>query len=139
MTPARQRALMFTMIGLGLLIVGFFGLRTFHAFREFRGHRPPPFSQVENMQAAETDVELIRDWMTIGFVSHTYRTPPRLLYDVLDISPKGNEKKSLKELNDEYFPDQPDYVITTIKDAIQASLPPPTAPPAPTVVPTVMP
>ncbi len=132
MTPFRQRVLVTTLIIFGVVIVGFFGLRTFHAFREFRGHRPPhPF---EN-RPAETDVELIRDWMTIGSLSHTYRTPPRLLYDALGIPPNGNEHKSLKQLNDEYFPDQPGHVLETVKAAIQGSLPPPTADPPATPVP----
>jgi hypothetical protein len=101
-------------------------LRTFHAFREFRGHRPPgpPFGDKQ----AETDVELIRDWMTIGFISHMYHTHPRMLYETLGIPPDGNEEKSLKQLNDEYFPDQANYVLTTVKAAIHASLPP--TPPA---------
>lgn len=138
MNPAKQRMLVFLLIGLGLLIVGFFGLRTFHAFREFGGHRPPPpFAGPEDGKPAETDVELIRDWMTIGFIAHTYHTPPRALYDALGIPPKGNEKKSLKQLNDEFFPDEPDHVITVVKAAVQASLPPPTVVPADTVVPPV--
>jgi predicted short-subunit dehydrogenase-like oxidoreductase (DUF2520 family) len=135
MTPSRQRALVIALIGIGLLVVGFFGLRTFRSFRDFHGHRPPPFAPAAADQNLETDVELIRDWMTIGFVSHTYRTPPRLLYDALGIPPKDNEKKSLKELNDEFFPDQPDHVLTVVKAAVQASLPSPTAIPADTVIP----
>lgn len=123
MTPAKQRALVTGLIVLGVLIVGFFGLRTLRAFREFRGHRPPPFAP-EGDQQAQTDVELIRDWMTIGFVSHSYRTSPKLLYEALGISPKGNEEKSLKQLNEEYFPDKPGYVLETVKATIQASLPP---------------
>ena len=129
MTPSRQRTLVFVLIGLGILIVGFFGLRTFHAFREFRGHRQPgpPFGD----KHAETNVELIRDWMTIGSLSRIYDVPHRLLYDALGIPPNGNEKKSLKQLNDEYFPDRPGYVLTTVKAAIQANLPPGTATPTP--------
>jgi hypothetical protein len=127
MTPSQQRILTIGLVTLGVLIVGFFGLRTFHAFREFRGHRPPgpPFGD----KHAETDVELIRDWMTIGSLSRMYDMPHRLLYDALGIPPNGNEKKSLKQLNDEYFPDQPGFVLETVKAAIQANLPPPTATP----------
>lgn len=136
MTPSQQRILTISLITLGVLIVGFFGLRTFHAFREFRGHRPPgpPFGDKQ----AETNVELIRDWMTIGSISHMYKMPPRLLYDALGIPPNGNEKKSLKQLNDEYFPDKPGSVLTTVKAAIQANLPP-TAVPLATTIPTAAP
>ena len=136
MTPFKQRILVTTLIIFGALTIGFFGLRTLHAFREFRGHRPPgpPFGG----QQAETDVELIRDWMTIGFLSNTYHTPHGLLYKALGISPKGNEDKSLKQLNDEFFPDEPGYVLTTVKAAIQANLPSaavPLATTSPTAVP----
>lgn len=131
MTSTRQRALVIILIGLGVLIVGFFGLRTFRAFREFGGHRPPhrPF---EN-RPAETNVELIRDWMTIGFISRSYRLPPKMLYDAINIPPNGNEHKSLKQLNDQYFPDKTDYVLTTVKATIKADLPP--APPATAIPP----
>lgn len=133
MTPKKQRALIVLLIVMGALIVGFFGWRTLHAFRDFRGHRPPPpFAQSEN-QAVETDVELIRDWMTIGFISHSYHTHPRMLYDALNIPPKGNEDKSLQQLNDEFYPDQPGYVLETVKSVIRSSMPPgtPSASPAP--------
>jgi hypothetical protein len=134
MTPFRQRVLVTVLIGLGLLIVGFFGYRTIHALREFRNHRPPPQFPSENQQP-ETDVELIRDWMTIGFISHMYRVHPRLLYEALDIRPNENEEKSLKQLNDEYFPDQPGHVMQIVKATIQANLPPPAPPSADTAVP----
>jgi len=134
MTPPRQRALITGLIVIGIVIVGFFGWRTFHAFREFRGHRPPPFPP-KGAASSETDVELIRDWMTIGFLSKTYRTPPDLLYKALGIRPNGNERKSLKQLNDEYFPEAPGYVLKTVKAEIQAWLSPPTEIPAPTKIP----
>ena len=134
MTSTRQRALVIILIGLGVLIVGFFGLRTVRAFREFGGHHPPhrPFDN----RPAETDVTLIRDWMTIGFISHSYQMPPRLLYEALQIAPNGNEHKSLKQLNDEYFPDQPGYVLKTVKAVLQANLPP--TPPSKAIPPTTL-
>jgi hypothetical protein len=138
MTPSRQRVLVLGLILIGVLFVGFFGLRFFHAFREFRGHRPHPFPP-PGAEPAETDVSLIRDWMTIGFVSHTYRTPPDLLYKALNIRPNDNEKKSLKQLNDEFFPDKPGYVLESVKAAILASQSPPTAIPPATPLPTVAP
>lgn len=138
MTPSRQRTLVLGIILIGVLFVGFFGLRFFRAFREFRGHRPPPFPPAD-AQPAETDVELIRDWMTISFISHTYRTPPNLLYKALDIPPRGNEEKSLQQLNDEYFPNQPGYVLATVKETILANQPIPTASPLDTAIPTAVP
>jgi len=120
MTTSKQRFLIAGLIIIGVVFVGFFGLRFLRVFKEFRGHRPPPFEPA-SADAPETDVELIREWMTIGFISHTYRTPPNLLYKALGISPKDNEEKSLEQLNEEYFPDTPGYVIATVKAAILAN------------------
>ena len=145
MTPSRQRALVIGVIVSGVLIVGFFGWRTLHAFRDFRGHLPPPpFVPAEN-QAVETDVELIRDWMTIPFISRMYQVSPRALFDAVGISPMGNGEKNLAQLNAEYFPNQPGMVLEVVKAAVQANQPPPTpvspatASPTPMSVPAVAP
>lgn len=130
MTPSRQRTLVLILIGLGLLTIGFFGIRTVSAFRQFRGHRPPhpPF---ENQQPA-TDVQLIRDWMTIPFIGKMYHVPPPLIFDALDIPMNGNEEKSLEQLNEEYFPKEEKFVEKTVKEVVSQNLPPlvPTPPTA---------
>lgn len=122
MTPSRQRALITGLIILGMVVVGFFGLRTLHAFREFREHRPPPPSAPDAAQI-ETDVELIRDWMTIPYISRTYHAPEKKLYEALEIPRKGNDEKSLAQLNEQYFPQTPGIVMEMIKAAVQANLP----------------
>jgi len=142
MTPAKQRLLVASLLLFGVAIISFFGMRVFHAFRKFDGHRPPKFPH--GSEHTETDVALIRDWMTIGYISHTYHMPPDLLYRTLNIRPNGNEDKSLKKLNDEFFPDKPNFVIETVKATIQANLPPTaippaTAAPAPTTIPPATP
>ena len=111
-----------------MVIVGFFGWRTLHAFREFRGHRPPPPSAPDAAQV-ETDEELIRDWMTIPYISRTYRVPAKKLYEALEISRKGNDEKSLAQLNEQYFPQAPGIVMEMIKAAVQVNLP--VTPPVP--------
>lgn len=132
MTPSQQRTLVTVLIGLGVLIVAFFGIRTVSAFKEFRGHRPPPpFDEKE----PETDVELIRDWMTIPFIGKMYHVPPPEIFDALDIPMKGNQDKSLKQLNEEYFPDVNGFVETKVKEAVLKNMPPPipTLPVTPTL------
>ena len=130
MTPIRQRRLILGLILIGFLIASFFGLRALFAFREFRRHGgPPPLAEaIENSpdEAAETDVELIRDWMTIPYIGRTYRVHPKILFDALGISPQENEEKSLLQLNEEFFPDQPGIVIELIKNVIKANQPAPT-------------
>lgn len=129
MTLGKQRALIIGLIALGILIAGFFGLRSFRAFREFRGHTPAPLLPAAENQQPETDVEPIRDWMTIPFISITYNLPHNLLYEALDIPPRGNEEKSLKQLNEEYFPENPGYVLQTVKDVIPSTTATPTGVP----------
>ncbi|HEY5730320.1 MAG TPA: hypothetical protein VIS72_09740 [Anaerolineales bacterium] len=127
MSPKTQRALILGLIFAGVLIAGFFGLRAVFALREFRRHAPPPLEVAFTEQIIETDVELIRDWMTIPYIARTYHIHPKILFDALGISPSGNEEKSLLQLNDEFFPDAPEIVIELIKAVIQANQPAPTA------------
>jgi len=134
----KQRAFVISLILIGLAIVGFFGLRTARAFREFRGHRPgppPPFAP----QHVETDVSLIRDWMTVPFIAKMYRVPAHLLFKAVDVPKHGNKEKSLKQLNDEYYPEADGIVLEKVKAAVLAELenqPQPTpTPPATPVTP----
>ena len=120
-TLPRQRALVLGLIIIGILFTAFFGMRAVHAFRKFNGHRPSPTGKVE------TDVELIRDWMTIPFISKMYQVPPEVIFDALKISQQKSHNKSLKILNKEYYPNQDGFVLSVIKETIladQASRPP---------------
>lgn len=125
---SKQRILFIALSILGVMLILFFGLRVFHAFKKFDGHRPQPLAK-----ALETDVEDIEDWMTIPFISHSYGVPPEILFDALKIDPKETHKKSLKQLNDEFYPDEDGYVLATVKATILSNQPPlpPTAPSAP--------
>lgn len=135
MTPAKQRFLILGLVVVGLLAVSFFGLRALHAFRKFNSQPPPPFPLAHNGEQAETDVELIRAWMTIPFIARTYQVPPPLLFEALDISPRGNDEKSLEQLNEEYFPEAPGLVLKLIKAAVRAHQSPPSDPAPWTAVP----
>ena len=134
MTRTRQRLLIFGLILLGLLVAGFFGLRSLRAVKVYDQYGPPPLLHAAT-QPIETDVELIRDWMTIPYISTTYNLPPNLLYKALNISPRGNEEKSLSQLNEEYFPESPGFVIELVRAAVRASLPSPTVPTHKTAIP----
>src|ERR1044071_2787427 len=116
----RQRNFVAGLIIIGLMIIGFFGLRTARAFRQFHGHRPPPPFEGEHI---ETDVSLIRDWMTIPFISRMYHVPPPVLFEALQIPEQGNKEKSLKQLNEQYFPQEAGVVLEKVKAAISANQP----------------
>ena len=115
----RQRNFVTGLIIIGLMIIIFFGLRTVRAFRQFHGHRPPP---PFTTKTAETDVDLIRDWMTIPFISNMYRVRPHILFEALDIPEQENREKSLKQLNEEYFPEGQGIVLEKVKVAILAAI-----------------
>ena len=141
MSPKVQRALVLGLIFAGVLLAAFFGLRAVFAFREFRRHGPPPLPPLEalNEQALETNVDLVRDWMTIPYIAKTYQVHPKVLFDALGISPRGNEEKSLAQLNEEFFPQSPGLAIELVKAVIRANLPVPTAIPPATPVPPATP
>ena len=127
-TRPGQRILVIGLIIIGILFTAFFGMRALHAFRKFNGHRPPPPNKIE------TDVELIRDWMTIPFISRMYQVPPEVFFEALNIPPQKDHDKSLKVLNEEYFSDQNGFVLSQVKETILAyqALRPPTVVSPPT-------
>jgi len=114
----KQSALVIGLIVFGILFTFFFGMRAFHAFKKFDGHRPPPPGKVE------TDVELIREWMTVSFIARMYRVPEKDIFEALNISPQQSHDKSLKDLNDDYYPDKDGFVMDTVKATILAHQPP---------------
>lgn len=107
------------LIILGLIFIIFFGLRTVRAFRQFREHRPPPPSAAEDV---ETDVNLIRDWMTIPFIAKMYHVKPHTLFEALEIPEQENREKSLRQLNEEYYPQAEGVVIEKVKTAVRAAI-----------------
>lgn len=126
----KQKILTFIFIMIGAVAMIFFGMRAMRSFMRMRGEgpfgKPPPANQ--------TDVRLIRDWMTVPYVARTYGVPPDALFKTLDISGRENRKKSLKEINDEFHPDQSGAVLAHIQAAIQAMQkqePPPPFPATP--------
>jgi len=118
---SKQRILFIALSILGVMLILFFGLRALRAFKKFDGHRPPRIAE-----ELQSDVNDIEDWMTIPFISHNYGVPPDIIFDALRIDPKENHKKSLKQLNDEFYPEQDGYVLETVRATILAHQPPPT-------------
>lgn len=130
-----KRALIVAFTVLGCLFILFFGLRAFHAFRKFGGPPPPPRQYDE----IETDVERIRDWMTIPFIARTYGVSEEILFGALGIPKEGNRRKSLEELDKLYFPQSIGLAEQLVKAAILAHQPPPEAVPPFTPVPPLTP
>jgi hypothetical protein len=118
MSRSKLRILTIGLIIIGIVSVGFFGLRTIRAIREFQKHPPPaPFAT----EQSTTDVSLIRDWMTVPFISKMYHVQQHILFDALEIPERGNKDKSLKQLNDEYYAQAEGIVLEKVKAAILAN------------------
>jgi hypothetical protein len=54
-----------------LVVAGLFGVRAVRRATYWRSHRDVP----------------IRPWMTVPYVAHSYRVPPRVLYEALGMRP----------------------------------------------------
>jgi hypothetical protein len=94
-TPSASRRLMLTiaLVMVGAALVGFFGLRAYHAFDRF---------QQSELTAGTTDVEAIRGWMTLPYIARAYGVPEDALFGALDIPKAGNERLSIKQLVAKY-------------------------------------
>jgi hypothetical protein len=114
---AKQRNLTIALIAFGLVLIAFFGMRAVHAYKRIQAERMVPEKPLTVM---ETDVELIRDWMTVPYIAKMYGVPDEVLFEVLEIPERGNRGKSLAELNLEYFPASSGIVSERVKAAILA-------------------
>jgi hypothetical protein len=68
-----------------LLVAGFTAYRAVHTVRRvvyWKAHRD----------------EAIQGWMTVGFVAHSYRVPPLVLYDALGLTDKPHDRRPLREI-----------------------------------------
>ena len=119
MKPSRLRVLALGIVLAGAIIVGLFGLRTLYVVREFRQHGQA------SVMSAETDVNQIRHWMTIPFIARMYHVSPDLLYEELGIPARGNQEKSLRQLNEQYFREAPGIVEQKIKAVLLENIAPP--------------
>lgn len=122
MTPSRVRALIFVLIFIGGVIVGFFGSRTVRTFRDLREPEPAVPPAAPEAEQAEANVGLIREWMTIPFIAKMYDVPANMLFEALGIPPNRNREKSLRRLNREYFPDMEGIVLEKVRAAVLAAL-----------------
>jgi len=92
-SPSRRLMLTIALVIVGAALVGFFGLRAYHAYDRFQGSA---------LTAGTTDVEAIRGWMTLPYIAHAYGVPEDALFGALGIPIAGNERSSVKQLVTRY-------------------------------------
>ena len=135
----KKRVFASALIFVGIVIILFSAFGAARAFRHMEEHGPfdgrPP-------AANQTDVSAIRDWMTIPYVAHMYDVPSEAIFKNLGIEKNDRTKKmSLAQLNEEYYPDQTDIVLSQVQALMQAFQLQEPAPPFPStpIIPSVAP
>ena len=109
--PSRwERLLTVGLIVLGLFLISFFGFRAARSFLRL---------QLTGLKPGVTDVGLIRGWMTIPYIAAAYEAPEAYLFEQLGIPQEGNQDKSLRRLNFEYFAGESGAILEAVKAAIR--------------------
>ncbi len=102
-------------IGLGLLLIGLilvicFGLRMVRSYlRIYNIGREP----------SATEVESIRGWMTIPYISTAYSVPEEYIFEQIGIPQEDNQHKSLGRLSHEYAGGERNAIFKAVKEAIK--------------------
>jgi hypothetical protein len=97
-----QQWLVLTLFLAALFVAGLFGVRAVRRAAYWRGHR---------------DV-VIRPWMSVPYVAHSYRVPPRVLYEALGVKPvPPPDKRPLRQIAREHNRNV-EELISELQDAI---------------------
>ncbi|MEI7845853.1 MAG: hypothetical protein WCK35_08625 [Chloroflexota bacterium] len=99
---------------LGVVVTAFYGFRTIRSFAQV---------QLTGLKPGTTDVNAIRGWMTIPYLAKMYCVSPDYLYKQINVPSTDNDKKSLADLNKEYFSKQSGAILPKIQDAIRSAQP----------------
>ena len=108
-TPPRLSRWIWVLLAFGFVLTMLFGFRLMRSFGRVRTFRHQP---------GVINVDGIRPWMTVPFLSRAFNIPKDYLYQQVKVPASGSDQKSLGELNREYFPGQPEVVLQAIKEGI---------------------
>lgn len=85
----RERLIYIALIGIGVVVTLFFGLRILHMMPAVRALRPGP---------PPVGSAAIEPWMTVPHVAGITHVPEGYLWQQLGLSPLGNRRHSLEKL-----------------------------------------
>src|SRR6266436_5960613 len=97
----RQKWIVVAALVLVVFVTGLFAVRTVRRAIYWRAHRD----------------EVLRPWMSIPYVAHSYRVPPHVLYQALGIPPQAHDRRPLKQIAREQNRSV-DEVTSVVRDAI---------------------
>jgi hypothetical protein len=106
----QKRTIAILIILAGIILVVFFGLRTFRTIMRIR---------LMEMRPLSTDVESIRGWMTIPFISDNYRVPVEELVKACDLPAAPKKHENLNQINRKIAPGETGVLLECIKDAVR--------------------
>ena len=115
-----ERRVFIALIVLGVVLIGFFGLRTIKSYIRLMR---------TGLEQGATDPEVIRGWMTIPYIAVAYGIPEEYIFKQIGIPREDNQKKSLAQLNRKYAPNEKGVILNAVKTVIkkyQAEHPPQT-------------
>jgi hypothetical protein len=104
---------------LALMLTGLFAARTVRHALYWHNHKD----------------EIIRPWMNVPYISHSYRVPPHVLNQAINLQPTLHDRRPLREIAREQ--NRPvETLIAQLQDAIVHARPPYPPPPPPPQPPT---
>jgi len=98
-----------------LAVTGLFAVRTFRRAIYWRLHRD----------------EVIRPWMSLPYVAHSYRVPPRVLYEALHIEHPPHDRRPIKQIAAEQHKQETEIIATLQQTIAHARQQPPANGPPP--------
>src|SRR6187551_3575720 len=95
--PRTRLLLTLGMIAIGLVIAGFFGVRTIRSARQLE------YIRQQGLDRGSASVDAIRPWMTVRFIAVAYAVPEEYIYSALEIPfDRRRPDNSLGEINREF-------------------------------------
>lgn len=99
------------LVVLGLFLAIFFAFRAFHGFQRMRGMK---------FGGGETNVELIRPWMTVNYITKMYHVPPDVVLAPLGLPVEGNNRRDIGSLIRSTGTSNPEEMLERIKESINS-------------------
>jgi hypothetical protein len=104
-----RRIILFALFIIGIGLAFFFGTRAFHNFTHIREKK---------FRGGETNVELIRGWMTVDYITKMYHVPPDVVLKPFNLPVATNMNHSLGSLIKATGTSNPEALLEQVKKSI---------------------
>jgi hypothetical protein len=104
-----RRFYLITLFIIGVALAIFFGSRAFRNFNHIRERK---------IGGGETNVELIRGWMTVDYITKMYHVPPDVVLKAFNLPVASNQNRSLGSLIKATGTSNPEDLLAQVKKNI---------------------